>query len=97
MISKDILLNRHRRLGGNREIVSCRAVRAYVRTCVRAVLGLVRFLANRWSCPFPFPFYPGRPFPFLFYRAVFSLFPCASICSLFPCEHYEEIDSNEIK
>ena len=68
-----------------------------VRTCVRAVLGLVRFRANRGSCSFPFPLCRGRPFPFPFYRAGFSLFPCASICSLFPCEHYEEIDSNEIK
>ena len=68
-----------------------------VRTCVRAVLGLVRFQANRRSCPFPFPFRPGWPFPFPFYRAGFSLFPCASICSLFPCEHHEEMDSNEIK
>ena len=67
-----------------------------VRTCVRAVLGLVRFQANRRSCPFPFPFY----------RAGFSLFPYAapafpfslmSIYSLFPCEHHEEMDSNEIK
>ena len=36
-----------------------------VRTCVRAVLGLVRFQPNRGSCPFPFPFRP----------AGFSLFP----------------------
>ena len=48
-----------------------------VRTCVRAVLGLVRFQANRRSCSFPFPFYRGRPFPFPFYRAGFSLFPFA--------------------
>ena len=38
-----------------------------VRTCVRAVLGLVRFQPNRRTCPFPFPFY----------RAGFSLFPFA--------------------
>ena len=68
-----------------------------VRTCVRAVLGLVRFQPNRVSCSFPFPLWPGRPFPFPFYPASFSLFPCASICSLFPCEHHEEMDSNEIK
>ena len=68
-----------------------------VRTCVRAVLGLVRFRANRRGCPFPFPFYRGRPFPFPFCRAGFSLFPCAGKCSLFPCEHHEEMDSNEIK
>jgi len=68
-----------------------------VRTCVRAVLGLVRFQPNRGSCPFPFPLCRGRPFPFPFYPAGFSLFPCASICSLFPCEHLEEMDSNEIK
>ena len=37
-----------------------------VRTCVRAVLGLVRFQPNRAACPFPFPFLP----------AGFSLFPC---------------------
>ena len=58
-----------------------------VRTCVRAVLGLVRFQPNRAACSFPFPFCP----------AGFSLFPCASICSLFHCEHHEEKDSNEIK
>ena len=69
-----------------------------VRTCVRAVLGLVRFQAKRKrrSCSFPFPFHP----------AGFSLFPYAppafpfslmSIYSLFPCEHHEEMDSNEIK
>ena len=68
-----------------------------VRTCVRAVLGLVRFQANRPSCSFPFPLCRGRPFPFPFCPAGFSLFPCASICSLFPCEHHEEMDSNEIK
>ena len=50
-----------------------------VRTCVRAVLGLVRFRANRRTCSFPFPFYPGRPFPFPFCRAGFSLFPCEHI------------------
>ena len=38
-----------------------------VRTCVRAVLGLVRFQRNRPSCSFPFSFY----------RAGFSLFPFA--------------------
>ena len=68
-----------------------------VRTCVRAVLGLVRFQRNRRTCSFPFPLCPGRPFPFPFCPAGFSLFPCASICSLFPCEHHEEMDSNEIK
>ena len=67
-----------------------------VRTCVRAVLGLVRFQPNQRLCPFPFPFY----------RAGFSIFPHAppafpfslmSIYSLFPCGHHEEMDSNEIK
>ena len=62
----------YRRLGGNREIVSCRAVRAYVRA------------RGAWSSeisgkssdvPFPFSLLSRRPFPFPFCRASFSLFP----------------------
>ena len=47
-----------------------------VRTCVRAVLGLVRVQANGRLCSFPFPFRPGWPFPFPFRPAGFSLFLC---------------------
>ena len=46
-----------------------------VRTCVRVVLGLVRFQAKRRSCSFPFPLWPRWFFPFPFYRGGFSLFP----------------------
>ena len=67
-----------------------------VRTCVRAVLGLVRFQPKRPACSFPFPFYPAglALFPFIAPAFPFSLM---SIYSLFPCEHHEEMDSNEIK
>ena len=67
-----------------------------VRTCVRAVLGLVRFQPNRAVCSFPFPFYPAglSLFPYAAPAFPFSLM---SIYSLFPCEHHEEMDSNEIK
>ena len=78
----------------NREIVSCRAVRAYVRA--RGAWSS-ETSGKSWVVLVPFSLLPGWPFPFPFYRAGFSLFPCASICSLFPCEHHEEMDSNEIK
>ena len=46
-----------------------------VRTCVRAVLGLVRFQPNRGACSFPFPFYPAglSLFPFIAPAFPFSL------------------------
>ena len=67
-----------------------------VRTCVRAALGLVRFQANRAACSFPFSFCPAglSLFPYAAPAFPFSLM---SIYSLFPCEHHEEMDSNEIK
>ena len=82
-LSLSLSLYIYRRLGGvspagppvtgkSFRVVPC------VRTCVRAVLGLVRFQANRRSCPFPFPFFP----------AGFSLFPYASTCFLFPRDQY---------
>ena len=78
----------------NREIVSCRAVRAYVRA--RGAWSS-EISAKSSVVPFPFSLLPGWVFPFPFCPAGFSLFPCASTCSLFPCEHHEEMDSNEIK
>ena len=67
----------HRRLGGStREMVSCRAVCAYV--CARGVLGQVGFQPKRPLLTFPFPFC----------GAGLSLFLCATICSLFPCDQY---------
>ena len=67
-----------------------------VRTCVCAVLGLVRFQAKRRSCSFPFPFHPAG-FSLFPYAAPAFPFSLMSIYSLFPCEHHEEMDSNEIK
>ena len=57
-----------------------------VRTCVRAVLGLVRFQANRRSCPFPFPFYPAglSLFPFAAPAFPFSLATPPSPQSCYP-------------
>ena len=58
------------------EIVSCRAVRAYLRA--RGVIGQVRFQLKRTPPPFPFPFDV----------AGLSLFPCETTYSLFPSDQY---------
>ena len=67
-----------------------------VRTCVRAVLGLVRFQPNRAACSFPFPFYPAGVYLFPFTGPAFP-FSLMRIYSLLPRERHEEMDSNEIK
>ena len=67
-----------------------------VRTCVRAVLGLVRFQPNRPACSFPFPFRPAGLSLFPYAPPAFP-FSLMRIYSLFPCEHHGEMDSNEIK